>query len=198
VEKAGFNPVVVDVDAFALGNQFELNHPDDAGETIALIDVGASVMKTNVVRRGESIFARDVSFGGSQFTQAIADRLNTTFEQAERAKLGKPTDIRPDAIVPALEAASRQLSLEVRRTFDYFGSMSDLGRIGRVVMSGGAARLPGLTESLSTTWSIPVEVARPLERIDVDPALVDQARAAGPALAIAVGLALRNPGDRRE
>ena len=198
VENAGFNPVIVDVDTFALGNQFELNHPAEAGETTALVDIGAAVMKTNVIQRGESIFARDVPFGGSQFTQAIADRLKTTFEQAERAKLGRPTDIATDAIVPALEAASRQLSLEVRRTFDYFSSMWDSEHIGRVVMSGGAARLSGLAEFLSSTWSIPVEIARPLERIDVDPALADQARAAGPALAVAVGLALRNPGDRRE
>ena len=71
-------------------------------------------------------------------------------------------------------------------------------KIGRVVMSGGAARLRGLTEYLSSTWSIPVEVARPLERIDVDPGLIEQATAAGPALAVAVGLALRHPGEHRE
>ena len=93
---------------------------------------------------------------------------------------------------------SRDLALEVRRTFDYFSSTTDSERIGRVVMSGGAARLRGLTEYLSTTWSIPVEVARPLERIEVDAELMDEARAAGPALAVAVGLALRRPGERRE
>ena len=198
VEEAGLDPVVVDVDGFALGNQFELNHSEDAGEAVALIDVGAAVMKTNVVRKGASIFARDIPFGGNQYTQAIADRLQTTFERAERAKLGETTDIGWDAMVPALEAVSRGLSLEIRRTFDYFGSASDSERIGRIVMSGGAARLPGLTEYLSSTWGIPVEVARPLERIDVDPGLVEEATAAGPALAVAVGLALRRPGDRRE
>lgn len=198
VEEAGFSPVVVDADAFALANQFELNHPGDSGEAVALIDVGAAVVKTNVVRAGASIFARDIAFGGNYYTQAIADRLHLTFEQAERAKLGETTDTAWTAIVPALEAVSRDLSLEVRRTFDYFGSTSDAERIGRIVMSGGAARLPGITEYLSTTWGIPVEVARPLERIDVDPALAEQAHTAGPALAVAVGLALRRFGDRRE
>src|SRR6266849_6494910 len=115
VEEAGFEPVVVDVDDFALGNQFEVNHPEDTGEAVALIDMGAAVMKTNVVRAGASIFARDIPFGGNQYTQAIAERLHTTFEQAERAKLGEKTDLAWDAIVPALEAVSRGLSLEVRR-----------------------------------------------------------------------------------
>jgi type IV pilus assembly protein PilM len=198
VEDAGFVPVIVDVDGFAVGNQFEVNHPETSGDAVALIDMGAAVMKTNVVRGGAPAFARDIPFGGNQYTQAIADRLHTTFEQAERAKVGEASDIPWDSIVPALESVSRDLALEVRRTFDYFGSTSDSERIGRVVMSGGAARLRGLTEYLSSTWSIPVEVARPFERIDVDAALADEARAAGPALAVAVGLALRRPGERRE
>jgi type IV pilus assembly protein PilM len=198
VEAAGLRPAVVDVDGFALGNQFELNHPEESREAVALIDMGAAVMKTNVVRGGVSMFARDIPFGGNQYTQAIADRLQTTFEVAERAKVGEAGDVAWDAIVPALDAVSRDLSHEVRRTFDYFGSTSDTERIGRVVLSGGAARLRGLAEYLSSTWAIPVEVARPLERIDVDAGVLEHATAAGPGLAVAVGLALRSPGDRPE
>jgi type IV pilus assembly protein PilM len=198
VEAAGLKPVVVDVDSFALGNQFEVNHPDDSGEAVALIDVGAAVMKTNVVRAGASIFARDIPFGGNQYTQAIADRLHTTFEQAERAKLGATTDVAWGAIAPAIEPVSRELSLEVRRTFDYFGSASDHSeRIGRIVISGGAARLPGMTDYLSSTWGIPVQAARPFARIEVGSRLADEANAASATWAVAVGLALRRPGDRR-
>jgi Tfp pilus assembly PilM family ATPase len=65
-------------------------------------------------------------------------------------------------------------------------------------MSGGGARLPGVTEHLSSTWGIPVEVARPFDRIDVEAGLLEEATKAGPALAVAVGLALRRPGDRVE
>ena len=197
VEAAGLVAAIVDVDGFAVGNQFEINHPEEVREAVALIDMGAAVMKTTVVRGGAPIFSRDVPFGGNQYTQAIADRLRTSFEHAERVKVGEATDVAWDSVVPVLDAVSRELALEVRRTFDYFGSTSDAERIGRVVMSGGTARLRGLTEYLSSTWSIPVEVARPLERIGVDAALADQARAAGPALAVAVGLALRNPSESR-
>jgi type IV pilus assembly protein PilM len=198
VEAAGLVPSIVDLDGFALGNQYEVNHPLESPESVALIDMGAAVMKTNVVRGGIPVFVRDIPFGGNQYTQAIADRLRTSFEQAERAKVGEATSIAWDSLVPALEAVSRDLALEVRRTFDYFSSTSDSERIGRVVMSGGAARLRGLTEYLSMTWSIPVELARPLERIDVEPEVMEQAHAAGPTLAVAVGLALRRPGERRE
>ncbi|MBI4245854.1 MAG: type IV pilus assembly protein PilM [Candidatus Rokubacteria bacterium] len=198
VEEAGLNPVVVDVDGFALGNQFELNHPDQADEAVALIDIGASVMKTNVMRAGASIFARDIPFGGNNYTQAIAQHLKIPAEQAEAAKLGQDVGVTWDALVPALETVSRELSLEVQRTFDYFASTADSERIGKIVLAGGCSQLPGLADYLSSTWGIPVELARPFERIEVPPAHAEAVAAAGPALAVAVGLALRQPGDKTE
>src|SRR2546425_10586559 len=75
VEDAGLDAAVVDLDAFAIQNQFELNQPGDGNEAVALIDIGAAVMKTNVVHGGASIFARDVPFGGDKYTDAIAAPL---------------------------------------------------------------------------------------------------------------------------
>src|SRR2546427_566187 len=106
VEDAGLTPTIVDVDSFALGNQFEVNNPGDRGETVALIDIGASIMKTNVVRGGSTIFARDIPFGGNNYTQAIAQQLKIPFEQAEAAKLGRDVGVRWETVVPALEAVS--------------------------------------------------------------------------------------------
>ncbi len=195
VEEAGLNVVVVDVDGFALGNQYELNHPDDA-EAVALIDIGASVMTTNVLRAGTSIFARDIPFGGNNYTHAIAQHLKVPFEQAEAAKLGQDVGIPWESLVPALETVSRDLSLEVQRTFDYFASTAESERIGRIVLAGGCALLPGLTDYLSSTWGIPVEVARPFAAIDVPDTYADVVSASSPTLAVAVGLALRRPGDK--
>ena len=199
VEDAGFQAVVVDLDAFALQNQYELNNPTiPSDEAVALIDIGASVMKTNVVRGGNSIFARDVPFGGQNYTDAIAQRLNIPFDQAEAAKQGQSVGVNWDDMVPALEAVSRELSLEVQRTFDYFASTTESERIGKIVLSGGCARLSGLDEFLSSSWGIPVELARPFSAIEVDggrfPA--DEMERLSPLLAVAVGLGLRKPGDK--
>jgi type IV pilus assembly protein PilM len=196
VEQAGLSPSIVDVDGFALGNQFEANFPGEDDEAVALIDIGASIMKTNVLRAGATIFARDIPFGGNNYTQAIAQRLGISFEQAEAAKLGKDVGVKWETLVPALEAVSRDLSLEVQRTFDYFASTAESERIGKIVLAGGCAQLPGLNEYLSSNWGIPVELARPLERIEVAPAYVEEVNALTPALAVAVGLALRRPGDK--
>ena len=198
VEEAGFEAVVVDLDAFAIQNQFELNHPGDDGEAVALIDIGASVMKTNVVHGGASIFARDVPFGGNNYTDAIAQRLGISAEQAEAAKQGEEVGVNWDDLVPALETVSRELSLEVQRTFDYFASMAESERIGKIVLSGGGAKLAGIEDFLASSWGVPVELAQPFAAIDCDGALTTDAelRDMGPAFAVAVGLGLRAPGDK--
>lgn len=196
VEQAGLRPSIVDVDGFALGNQFELNHPEDGSEAVALIDIGASIMKTNVLRGGATIFARDIPFGGNNYTQAIAQRLGIPFEHAEAAKLGRDVGVKWDTLVPALEAVSRDLSLEVQRTFDYFASTAESERIGKIMLAGGCAQMPGLSEYLSSNWGIPVELARPFERVQVAPAYAEEVATIGPALAVAVGLGLRRPGDK--
>lgn len=198
VEDAGFEPVVVDVDGFALGNQFELNQAQPGEEAVALIDIGASIMKTNVVRGGASIFARDVTFGGNNYTDAIAHHLGVPFEQAEAAKVGRDTEVDWNRLVPALEMVSRELALEAQRTFDYLASSADAAHIGKIVLAGGCAKLPGLAEYLASTWGAPVEIARPFERVTVGAEHAATVEALGPALAVAVGLGLRHVGDKDE
>jgi type IV pilus assembly protein PilM len=196
VEEAGLQPVIVDVDGFALSNQHELNHPHDSAGAVALIDIGASIMKTNLMKGGTTLFARDIPFGGSLYSQAISQRLKISLQQAELAKLGRDASVKWESLVPALEEVSRELSLEVQRTFDYFASTAESEPISKIVLAGGCAQLPGLSEYLSSTWGIPVDLATPFERIHVDPAHQAETAEAGPSLAVAVGLSLRRPGDK--
>ncbi|MCI0547263.1 MAG: pilus assembly protein PilM [Candidatus Rokubacteria bacterium] len=199
VEEAGIEAAVVDLDAFAVQNQFELGGGANGdGDAVALIDIGAAFMKTNVVRGGVPIFVRDVPFGGHHYTEAIAQRFGLPFEKAEAAKHGENMGVNGNELIPALEAVSRELSLEVQRTFDYFASTTESERIGKILLSGGGAKLAGLDKFLSSAWGIPVEIARPFHALAVDAGRFsnDELERLGPQMAVAVGLGLRTPGDR--
>ena len=87
--QAGKTPVVVDIDAFGLQNCFEVNYEPDAGQTVALLNIGASVMNINIVRGGVPLFTRDVSVGGNQYTDALQKELDLSFDDAERLKKGE-------------------------------------------------------------------------------------------------------------
>src|SRR6266542_895709 len=119
-------------------------------------------------------------------------------KKAEAAKQGQDVGVSWDDLVPALEAVSRDLSLEVQRTFDYFASTAESERIGRIVLSGGCAKLAGIEDFLASSWGVPVELARPFSAIDCEAAQLSDAELhdLGPVFAVALGLGLRTPGDK--
>ena len=64
ISRAGRIPVVVDVDAFALQNAYELNYGFEPGEVVVLLNAGASAINISIISGGQSVFTRDVSIGG--------------------------------------------------------------------------------------------------------------------------------------
>ncbi|MBE0616487.1 MAG: type IV pilus assembly protein PilM, partial [Proteobacteria bacterium] len=88
IAESGLVPQVVDVDAFCLENIFEVTCPEYLDKTVVLIDVGASIMNINVLKNGVSTFTRDITVGGSNFTEEIQKELGVGYEEAEILKLG--------------------------------------------------------------------------------------------------------------
>ena len=92
ITQAGRVPVVVDVDAFALQNAYEMNYGLEPGAVVVLLNAGASAININIVSGGQSLFTRDISMGGNAYTEAVQKELNLPFESAEQAKKGEPVD----------------------------------------------------------------------------------------------------------
>ncbi|TLY42294.1 MAG: type IV pilus assembly protein PilM, partial [Nitrospirae bacterium] len=68
VKAAGLNPVILDVDAFAIENMYGINYPPSPEDIVALVNIGASVMNVNIVRGETSLLTRDISIGGNRYT----------------------------------------------------------------------------------------------------------------------------------
>jgi type IV pilus assembly protein PilM len=196
ITQAGKNPIVVDVDVFALQNCYEINYGIDPGRVIALLNVGASIMNINITRGSTSIFNRDIAVGGNQYTDAIQKDLNLSFEQAESMKRGGEGGT--DNLQPILQAVSENIALEIQKTFDFFKATSSEDRIDRIFLSGGTSKVRGLQELLSDRFEAGVEIMNPFNNItynpkDFDPDFISEM---GASAAIAVGLAVRKVGDR--
>jgi type IV pilus assembly protein PilM len=198
IAAAGLRAAVVDVDAFAVENAFEISADVKPDEVPALVNIGAAVTTINVVRRGFSEFTRDSAFGGNRHTEALQKSLGLSYEQAERLKMGEPVDGHSvDEAKPVLEMANGEFAGEIRRSFEFYRSSAQGEAISRVVLSGGCARLPDLPSYLSRALDLPVEIADPFRRIVADPKKFDPEYLAfvAPRMAVGVGLAIREPGD---
>ncbi len=198
VKDAGLEPVVVDVDAFALANMCELNYDVEAGIT-ALLNIGASVMNINILRDGVSIFTRDITVGGNRYTEALQRDAGLSYDDAEKIKRGEGVDgADMDQLNGIIATVTEDIVGEIQRSFDFFRSTTGSDKVSRVLLSGGCAKISKFTRVLSERLEIPVDIINPFKNIKVDPKFFDAGfiSDAAPLAAIAVGLAMRRPSDR--
>lgn len=196
ISQAGRQPVIVDVDAFALQNAYEINYHPAPNLTVALLDIGASVMTINIVRGTTSVFARDISAGGNQYTDLLQKELNLTFEQAEGLKRGAEADqgLNAEQAEPAIHSVSEMLGLEIQRTLDFFRSTAvDSPAIDRMLLAGGSSKVPHLTNYLSEKFQMPVDTFDSFRSIKFDRKRFDEEYLSelSPNMAVAMGLAVR-------
>jgi type IV pilus assembly protein PilM len=199
ISQAGRTPVVVDIDAFALQNAYEMNYGLDPNAVVVLLNAGASAININIVSGEQSVFTRDISIGGNAYTEAVQKELNLPFESADQLKRGQPVDGATfDEVRPVLHAMTENVLLEIQKTFDFFKATAASDRIDRIYLSGGASRVDGFAQALEERFGAPVENFDPFKKIAFEPAKlgVQDPDALVPTAAVAVGLALRKAGDR--
>ncbi|ATB49914.1 MULTISPECIES: type IV pilus assembly protein PilM [Myxococcaceae] len=202
VSEAGLAPVVVDVDAFAVQNMFSVNYDVPDRETVVLINAGASVVNINIISSGATVFTRDVTIGGNQFTEEIQKQLNVSYEEAEALKIGG-NGADADAVVPqdverVLSSVAEQVAGEIQRSLDFYAGTAADSNFSKVYLSGGTAKIPALFKTIEARTGVPVEILNPFRKIEVDNRKFDPAfiMDVAPMAAVAVGLALRRPGDK--
>jgi type IV pilus assembly protein PilM len=199
IARAGRTPVVVDVDAFALQNAYEVNYGVEAGVVIVLLNAGASAINVNIVSGDQSLFTRDISIGGNAYTEAVQKELNLPFDVAEQLKKGQPVDgVTFHDVQPVLHAMTENVLLEVQKTFDFFKATAASDQIDRIVLSGGASRVDGFAQALQERFGSAVVSFDPFRTVSFEPAKfgVTDPENIMATSAVAVGLALRRVGDR--
>lgn len=194
ITQAGRSPLVVDIDAFALQNAYEVNYNPAPSTTVALLNIGASIMNIVVTRGSSLLFTRDVSAGGNQFTDILQKELHLSFEEAEQVKRGKELEgVAPESIASLMQSVSEVLLLEIQKTFDFFRATSVNEQIQRIYLSGGCSQVSGLIDLLKNKFKMPVDFLDPFNRIAVGKGIsAKKLETISPSMAIAVGLALRS------
>ena len=194
IEIAGLEARVMDVEAFAIENAFELMRPSmqiPPGGLVALVDIGASMTTLNILREDRSLYSREQVFGGRQLTDEIMRRYGLTYEEAGRAKRlgGLPDSYEHEVLEPFRETLVQQVS----RLLQFYYASSEYNRVDQIVLSGGCASILGIAQMVEEQLGVPTQVANPLAQMTLGPRVQAKALAQdAPALMIACGLALRS------
>ena len=198
MKMAKLHPRIIDVDAFALQNIFNLNYSLE-DENIALIDIGASKTSLNILKDNVSEFMRDVSLGCEQINDKIASTVGCTIEETEAIKLGEESDlISAKDLKEIVESVVTDWCIEIKRALDFFYSTYPEEQIARIVLSGGGANIKKFLELLAAETSAEVEVINPFQNFIVDSNRFDSSylERIAPQAAICMGLAARKIGDK--
>ncbi len=197
--EAGLNPVIIDVDAFALENMFAVNYETEINETIAMANVGASITNINILKNNISAFTRDIFKGGNYITEEIQRQLHIDYEEAEKIKIGSKLETSQQPMIQeVLQAASETLALEIANSLEFFQSTTTYEKISKIYLSGGGSKVKDFDTILQQQTGIPVETVNPFKKIEFNEKSFDieYLREIGPMMAVGVGLATRKVGDK--
>ncbi len=199
VNQAGLNPQAVDIASFAMQNAFEANYDFEPDQVVALVDIGSAVSSISVLHGGSSVYWRDINIGGNQYTDAIQKELNLSADQAEQLKRGEEIDGIPyERVQPTLSAVTEDIGTEIQKTLDFFKQISATDQaLDRLYLTGGTAQIVHMKESLAERLGTQVELFNPFRKIppaskEATAELINEMM---PTASVAVGLALRKPGD---
>jgi type IV pilus assembly protein PilM len=191
---ANLKPVIVDTDAFAVLNAYEINYDIHPERVTALVNIGYD--NTNVVFIKDGVYhsTRDVAAGGRIIFDTIQKEFRLNQELTAKTIKGEmESSIDQDMLKATVISAAEELISGLEVGFSYFRSVAKSDKIDWVVLSGGGALIPYLPEFLQSKLSIPIEIANPLRNIEYDPDMFTtvQPERIAPLLAVPIGLAAR-------
>ena len=160
---------------------------------IAIVDLGAVNTDIAIVENGLPMFSRSLDTGGIMITRAVSDSLKVDFKRAEQFKLDLSSSAGKgqEENLPKMVAETiSPIVNEIKYSLNLFQQENNK-KIEKVLLAGGGANLPNITNYLSNILDTKVIIGDPWSRVsyplDLKPALDE----VGPRTAIAVGLALR-------
>jgi type IV pilus assembly protein PilM len=189
--EAGLTPGIVDVDAFALHNAFEVNHPDAMRGVVGLISVGHEVTNINILDEGVPLLTRDIPVGTRRFREDLQRERGLGADEAQALLTGFDRSSHLDAVVAV---RSDEIATGVERAAAFLASSSRApAQLREVYLCGGGARIPGLAEALGQRLRLTVTHANPLANLQVADGAFDALATdeVAPLLMLPIGLALR-------
>src|SRR5258707_772039 len=164
---AGLDPALVDVDAFALHNAFEINYPDAMQGVVALVNVGHEVTNINILDEGVPILTRDITLGTRRFREDLQRERGLSADEAQQLLQGYDRSEHLDAV---LEGRGEEIAVGVERAAAFLASSSrSNSQVRAIYTCGGGSRIPAPGDMLAERLPVALHPAKPLGNLQVVP-----------------------------
>lgn len=171
--------------AYGLLNLYQLADTKKSDSPIALIDIGLATTTIAIVKDQKMSLMRQLGVSGEDFTKALtgtlvsdAGRMELSLTEAENLKrnVGFPDETQREVKkgITALQVNSlmrpvlEKLANDIKRSLDYYASQFGEGKVTKIYLSGGSAKLKNITSQLFQRLSIPIEILKSPENLKLE------------------------------
>lgn len=189
--EANFEPKIVDVEGYALGNAIDFFYPHDEDERVCCVNVGASLLQVCVWEKGNVIYSKEHAFGLNALLSDLAAIHMIDTEDAERQLLNN--ELPNNWVDDTLPIFAANLQQHINRALQMFMTTNHAEQPKKLLLCGGAATIAPLVDILRQDLNIDIDVFNPFSNMEINPKLdLQRVNEFAPQLAIAAGLASRS------
>ncbi|MFZ5425208.1 MAG: type IV pilus assembly protein PilM [Patescibacteria group bacterium] len=161
-----------------------------------ILNMGELSTEIIVTYKGYVRFTRSISMGGDTLSRSLAQALNFDFNQAEEYKktYGLDSTQADGKVYEVLKPLFDNITAEIKRSKIFYTTHNPNVIINRVILSGGAALMPGLLFYMANNLDLEVELANPWRNIRISEKILSKKEYltdSGPMFVTAVGLAMK-------
>ena len=177
---------VVEVVLEPLASSLAVLHEDERDLGVVLIDIGGGTTDLSIYAEGQNVFTSIIVMGGHRITQDVAHGLHTSVSEAEAIKrkhgcalvsmvdgeetievpgVGPrpPREFQRRFLAEVIEPRVEELLLLAQEELNQSGFMELAG--SGIVLTGGAAQMPGMGEITEDIFQMPVRIGSPVHGV---------------------------------
>lgn len=166
----------------------------DYAQNVMILNIGAASSALAIVREGLVVFTYPIPTGGSAINRAIASDFGFSMSQAEEYKktYGYSSKDLEGKIGKASKPVLMSILSEIKKAIAFYNEKykGDMP-IKQILLSGGTAKLPGLSVFFADNCGIETVIANPW-KILVNQELPKEITENAPDYTVSVGLAMRD------
>ncbi len=188
-EMAELKPVALETEVLALVRALKFV---GSGKIKLILDFGAKSVNSVACRDEEVILTRSLPLAGEAMTRSISTGFSLEQEVAEEYKktYGLSGNELEGKIKDALQPVIKPVFEEMAKITEFIKEKRKEA-IEMIVLSGGGANLPGLSEEIARQTGVEVQIANPLAGIKCDENLIKAVKDKSSSFTVVLGLAMR-------
>ena len=154
-QKLNLEIIAFDVKPLAI---FRVLFPKKIEDTLCIINIGTATTDIAIFNEMGLRHSHTINVGGNNFTEAIAEKLQIEFDEAEKKKEEVGLTGKRNQIFTTLDKILKPMTEEIKELLNYF-EQTVKQKIKKIILIGGSSELDGIVDYFNDNLDLTVKKA---------------------------------------